>query len=141
MKAELVQLQKPLLEFKKVLSNQNSEITRGELENLTIDNSQEDIKESKMSKLYGISAEDQILMPLLQHRAVLFSLVDVACVYAAHNASARWPVLIGAIISMASFIAIAVSRGTTAGALNKIIIVDAVGLLIAAVLIFLLAKG
>ena len=52
MKAELVQLQKPLLEFKKVLRNQNSEITREELENLTLDNSQEDIKESKMSKLY-----------------------------------------------------------------------------------------
>ncbi len=52
MKAELVQLQEPLLEFKKVLSNQNSEITREELENLTLDNSQEDIKESKMSKLY-----------------------------------------------------------------------------------------
>jgi hypothetical protein len=32
-------------------------------------------------------------------------------------------------------------RGTLSGALNKIVIVDAAGLLIAAILIFLMAKG
>lgn len=96
---------------------------------------------TRLAKLYGISGDDNTLMTLLQHRALLFGLVAAACIYAAHNASVRWPVLIGAIISMASFIAIAASRGTTAGALNKIIIVDAVGILIAAVLLFLLAKG
>jgi len=52
MNTVLVQLQKPLIEFKKVLSNQNIEITSEELENLAIDNAQEDIKESKMTKLY-----------------------------------------------------------------------------------------
>ena len=64
----------------------------------------------KMTKLYGISADDEVLMTLLQHRAVFFVLVAAACIYAAHVSSARWPVLIGTVISMATFILIAIPR-------------------------------
>ena len=80
-------------------------------------------------------------MTLLQHRAVLFGFVAAACIYAAYAPPARWAVLIGAVISMASFILIAFLRGTTSGALSKIIIVDAIGLFFAALAALLLLKG
>lgn len=95
---------------------------------------------SRMGKLYGISADDQVLMTLLQHRAVLFALVAAACIYAAHVASARWPVLIGTVISMAAFILIAVPRGQLSGSLAKIAYVDGLGLVIAALLAFLMLR-
>ena len=99
------------------------------------------LSSSRLQTLYGIPANDNTLMTLLQHRAVLFGFVAVACIYAAHTPSARLAVLIGTLISMASFIVIAALQGTLSGALNKIVVVDAVGIAIAAVLIFLMAKG
>ncbi|MEP3890191.1 MAG: hypothetical protein ABJN69_06965 [Hellea sp.] len=95
---------------------------------------------SRMAKLYGISADDQVLMTLLQHRAVLFALVAAACIYAAHVVSARWPVLIGTVISMAAFILIAVPRGQLSGSLAKITYVDGLGLVIAVLLAFLMLR-
>ena len=95
---------------------------------------------SRVASLYGIEGDDQTLMTLLQHRAVLFGLVAAACLYAAHSPAARLAVLIGAVISMASFILIAFLRGTTSGALSKIIIVDAIGLFFAALAALLLLK-
>jgi hypothetical protein len=98
------------------------------------------LSQTRIASLYGISADDKTLMTLLQHRAVLFGLVAAACVYAAHYSAARWPVLIAAIISMASFIFIAVPRGQLSGPLAKIAYVDGIGLIIAAVLVVLLLR-
>ncbi len=95
---------------------------------------------SKIAGLYGISAGDNTLLTLLQHRAVLFGVLALACIYAAHTVSARWPVLVGAVLSMGSFMIIALARGEAGGSLSKIVIVDAIGLLIAAVLAVLLAR-
>lgn len=99
------------------------------------------LSSSRIASLYGISAGDNQLMTLLQHRAVLFGFVAAACIYAAHTPSARWAVLIGAVISMGSFIVIAALRGTMSGALNKIVVVDGIGLVIAAITAALLVKG
>ena len=93
-----------------------------------------------MTKLYGISADDEVLMTLLQHRAVFFVLVAAACIYAAHVSSARWPVLIGTVISMATFILIAIPRGQLSGPLAKIAYVDGIGLIIAAILAVLMLR-
>ena len=95
---------------------------------------------SRMARLYGISADDQMLMTLMQHRAVLFGLIAAACIYAAHVASARWPVLIATTISMAGFAAIAFARGQQSGPLAKIVYVDLIGIAIAALLFILLIR-
>ena len=94
----------------------------------------------RVADLYGVPAEDKMLMTLLQHRAVLFGLVAGACIYAANRPSARWPVLWGAIISMSSFIFIAMPRGQLSGPLAKIAYVDGFGLIIAAILVVLLMR-
>ena len=79
-------------------------------------------------------------MTLLQHRALLFGLVAAACIYAAHTPSARWPVLIGTAVSMIGFMSIAAMRGELGGSLNKIVVVDGIGILLAAVIAVLLLR-
>lgn len=98
------------------------------------------LSKSCLAGLYGISADNLNLMTLLQHRAVLFAIIAAGCVYAAHVASVRWPVLIATTISMASFILIAVSRGQLSGPLAKIAYVDGIGLFIAIILAVILIR-
>jgi hypothetical protein len=99
------------------------------------------LSSSRMAALYGIDADNNTLLTLLQHRALLFGLVAAACIYAAHTPSVRWPVLIGTVASMAGFIVVAALRGTMSGSLSKIVIVDAVGCIIALGAAALLLKG
>lgn len=95
----------------------------------------------KMASLYGISAQDQVLMTLLQHRALLFGLIAASCIYAAHIPAARWSVLVGTSTSMAGFMLIVVVRGELGGSLSKIAVVDGLGLIIAAGLAVLLLRA
>lgn len=96
---------------------------------------------AKIPVLYGFSAGDGVLLTLLHHRAVLFALICAACIYAAHVPSARWPVLIGTSASMASFMVIALIRGQASGPLSKIIYVDGLGLIVAALIALLLLRN
>ena len=98
------------------------------------------VSSDRLASLYGVSSDDETLMTLLQHRAVLFGLVALACILAAHKPNLRWPVLMGAIISMLSFILIAIPRGQLSGPLAKIAYVDGFGLIIAACLAVLLMR-
>lgn len=96
---------------------------------------------ARLSSLYGFKAGDSVLTTLLQHRALLFGLVAAALVYAIFAPTVRWPVLIGAVVSMGGFLLIAVARGETSGALRSIVIVDVIGLIIAAVAAVILWKA
>lgn len=96
---------------------------------------------NQLSALYGVSPEDTVLRTLLQHRAVLLGLVGAAFTAAAFVPNLRWAALIGGSVSMVSFLIIAAINGELTGPLQKITIVDAAGLPVAAILFFLLAKG
>jgi len=96
---------------------------------------------SQLSALYGVPPEDKTLTTLLQHRAVLLGLVGAAFAAAAFIPSLRWAALIGGSISMILFLVIATLNGELTGPLQKIAIVDAVGLPIAAILAILLSRG
>lgn len=96
---------------------------------------------SQLSSLYGVAPDDTVLTTLLQHRAILLGLVGAAFAAAAFLPSLRWAALIGGGISMVSFILIALFNRELAGPLRKITLVDAAGLPVAAILIFLLSKG
>ena len=93
---------------------------------------------ARLSSLYGFDSSDGVLTTLLQHRALLFGSLAAALSYAVFNASVRWPVLIGAVVSMGGFIVIAMMRGETGGALRTIVNADIIGLIIAAVAALLL---
>jgi len=99
------------------------------------------IAPARLSSLYGFEAGDSVLTTLSQHRALLFGVFAAALVYAIIAPSVRVPVLIGATISMGGFLLIAIVRGETSGALRSIVIVDVIGLIIAAVAAAILWKG
>lgn len=86
---------------------------------------------ARLSSLYGFDASDAVLSTLLQHRALLFGILAAALIYAIFVPSVRWPVLIGAIISMGGFLVIALVRGEMSGALRSIVLADVIGLVIA----------
>lgn len=96
---------------------------------------------SQLTALYGVSSEDTVLRTLLQHRAVLLGLVGSAFLAAAFLPGLQWAALIGGLVSVVTFLIIAAFNGELMGPLQKITFVDVVGLPIAAILFFLLAKG
>ena len=96
---------------------------------------------SQLSSLYGVSPDDTVLTTLLQHRAILLGLVGAGFAAAAVFPDLRWAALIGGTISMVSFLLIAFANGELMGSLQKITLVDAAGLPIAAILFFILGKG
>lgn len=99
------------------------------------------IAPARLSSLYGFDASDTVLTTLLQHRALLFGILSAALIYAIFIPSVRWPVLIGAIVSMGGFLVIALARSEMSGALRSIVVVDVIGLVIAALSVVCLWKG
>lgn len=88
------------------------------------------IAPSQLARLYGIEATDRTLITLLQHRAVLLGTVGfafLAAVFRPAEAIAWHAVLLGT-ASMVSFLAIALINKQFGGALRKIAIADALGL-------------
>ncbi len=95
---------------------------------------------TKLAHLYGVNIDDKTLITLLQHRAILFGLLALACIYAAYTPLIQKPVLIGAVLSMGSFVGLAMFREQLSTALAKIVYVDLIGLAIALILIILLSR-
>jgi hypothetical protein len=61
---------------------------------------------STLKRAYGVQLEGDLLV-LMQHRAVLFALLSAGCVGALWQANWRWPMAIAALLSMLSFVCIA----------------------------------
>jgi hypothetical protein len=66
---------------------------------------------ARLATLYGITDMDASLEILLRHRAVLFGLLAAFLVYAAFNRELHGVALIGASISVFSFLALAITTG------------------------------
>ncbi len=94
---------------------------------------------SQIKRLYGVDSTDKTLIALLQHRAILLGLVGAMCAVAAHVEAFRWPALIGAAISMTSFLLVCAVQKQFSGPLRKIAVIDAVGLPAVIVLFVLLS--
>ena len=96
---------------------------------------------SKLSDLYGISPDNQDLLTLMQHRAILLACIGLALAFAAHRPELRWPALGLGFLSMGSFIIFVLARGQMSGPLGKIAWVDLVGLGLAVITAFILLKN
>lgn len=79
-----------------------------------------------ISRLYSVAADDPNFA-ILQHRAALFGVVCIACVWAAFDPNVRKLVIIVTTLSMVSFLIIYGSYGQPVS-LRTIAIVDALGL-------------
>jgi hypothetical protein len=77
-----------------------------------------------LQKAYGISVESPDLQLLLQHRAVLFGLLGLACLIAAFNAPWRPAVWCAALISTCSFMLLAWLAPSYNAAITRVVWFD-----------------
>lgn len=96
-----------------------------------------------LSGLYKIDIPNNELLILLRHRAVLFGLLGAFIVYSAFKPELQWWATAVGLISMLSFIALALLAGNYGSGIRRVVIADvvaSVGLLIIAGLRLWLAK-
>jgi hypothetical protein len=96
---------------------------------------------SALERAYGVQLGiGQDLVILMQHRAVLFGLLAVACLGAVVNSAWRWPVGVAALVSMLSFVLIAAFQPHSAP-IAKVLWVDLVTAVILSLAMALHAKN
>jgi hypothetical protein len=81
---------------------------------------------ARLANLYGIADMDASLEILLRHRAVLFGLLAAFLVYAAFNRELHGVALVGASISVLSFLALAITTGGYNPAVATVVKVDVI---------------
>jgi hypothetical protein len=81
---------------------------------------------SMISRLYGVAAGEP-LFPLLHHRAALFAVILLICLWAAIDPGVRQLAVVATALSMLGFLAIYWSAGQPAS-LRTIALVDLIGL-------------
>ena len=92
----------------------------------------------RLTALYDVPFSEANLEILMRHRAVMFGILGVFCIYAAFYPAVQ-PIAFGAgLISVLSFIGIALQVGGYNRALRKVVIADLVALvcLIVAVILY-----
>ena len=78
----------------------------------------------RLNVLYGTSISDPDLSILMRHRAVLFGLLGIFCIYAAIKPSLQFPALIAGTISVVSFLCLASMTGGYNDELRRVFIAD-----------------
>lgn len=81
---------------------------------------------SLITKLYGVATDD-VGFPLLHHRAILFGIVMISCLWAAFDPNVRKLAVVVTALSMVSFLAIYFGYGQPPS-LKTIALVDGAGL-------------
>jgi hypothetical protein len=96
-----------------------------------------------LQKAYGIPVESPDLQLLLQHRAVLFGLLGLACLIAAFNAPWRPAVWCAALISTFSFMLLAWLAPSYNAAITRVVWFDilAIAMLLLAGVAYLFRKN
>ena len=91
-------------------------------------------------RLYDVPLDNNDLVVLMRHRAVLFGLLGIFIIYSAFRTTVRFLACIAGLISMIAFIVIAYSTGDYGQALHKIVIADIIGSLALAVVLLITAR-
>lgn len=82
------------------------------------------ISAARLESLYGIQISDPNLEILLRHRAVLFAVVGVLLLLAAFRHSLRPLAVSLGLLSMLSFVAVAVLVGNYGPEIGRIVLID-----------------
>ncbi len=85
---------------------------------------------ARLSVLYGVDARDPALELLLRHRAVLFGLLAALLAWAAWQPALRGAGLIAGLVSVASFLLLALQAGPLQPALATVVKLDILALLL-----------
>jgi hypothetical protein len=81
---------------------------------------------ARLASLYGITPMDASLEILMRHRAVLFGLLSALLAYAAFKPELHGLALLGATVSVISFLALALMTGGYNDAVATVVKVDVV---------------
>ena len=82
----------------------------------------------RLETLYGVTLTDPGLVVLMRHRAILFGLLGSYFVLAAFVPSLQLSALVMALLSVVSFLGLALSSGPVSPAIARIVAVDWVAL-------------
>ncbi|MEM7433351.1 MAG: phosphopantetheine adenylyltransferase [Pseudomonadota bacterium] len=95
------------------------------------------ISAGQLETLYGLSFENNDLVILMRHRAILFGLLGAFMIYAAFRPTLQTLACIAGLISMLAFVVLAYASQPFGEALRKIVIADVIGslLLLAALIV------
>lgn len=91
---------------------------------------------ARLTRLYGIAADDPNAVILLQHRALLFGLLGALLIAAAFRPELRVVALVAGLVSTVSFLVIAWSAGGYNAQVARVVAAD-----VLAVVLLLLAAG
>ena len=80
----------------------------------------------RLNSLYGIGITDPDLSILMRHRAVLFGLLGVFCIYAAIKPPLQFIALIAGAVSVGSFLYLAHATGGYNEELRRVFVADLV---------------
>jgi hypothetical protein len=86
------------------------------------------VSSERMSALYGVDLDDPNLQILMRHRAVLFGLVGGLLLVAAFHPPLRAPAYAVGFSSMLSFLLIAWRVGGYSAEIQRVILIDVVGI-------------
>lgn len=81
---------------------------------------------ARLNSLYGISITDPDLSILLRHRAVLFGLLGLFCIYAAVKPPLQLFALVAGAASVGSFLYLAFATGGYNEELRRVVVADLV---------------
>ena len=98
----------------------------------------------RLSALYGLRFDEPNLLILMRHRAVLFGLLGAYLVYAAFQPAQQRLALVGAWISVLSFLCFAWQSGGYNAAIARVVWVDVIAagcLVVATITIFLASSN
>lgn len=102
------------------------------------------VSNETVSNLYQINVPNNDILVLLRHRAVLFGLLGAFIIYSAFKPELQWWAIAVGLISMLSFIVIALLVGDYGAGVRKVFIADviaSIGLFIAAGIRFWFVKS
>lgn len=88
------------------------------------------LSQSHLFRLYGVAIENQDLLLMMRHRAVLLGLVGATLVAAAWLPGLRTAACILGLVSMISFVVLVLGSGGVGAPLLKIAVIDGVAIVV-----------
>ncbi|MDJ0917677.1 MAG: hypothetical protein QNJ05_07930 [Woeseiaceae bacterium] len=80
----------------------------------------------RLNALYGISVDDTNLSMLMRHRAILFGLLGIFCLYSAFRPALYLAALLAGAISVSAFLYLAYSTGGYNEELHRVVVADVI---------------
>jgi hypothetical protein len=83
---------------------------------------------TSLTDLYGLSFEEKNIQILMRHRAVLFGILGAFLAYAAFVPGVQLPAFVAGLVSVTSYVWLALAVGDYNASLNRVLLADLLAL-------------